>query len=97
MHPRVIPRATETKSLDCWQELSRERALMYPADVFWQSTRPGTLTPEEMQADPVLSGNPAIGSGQVGWWNQDYILSYQGMAEALENMSTVLGTAKQVT
>lgn len=90
IHPDANP-------LDYWQELSREGALMYPSDVFWQSTRPGTLTPEEMQADPVLSGNPAIGSGQVGWWNQDYILSYQGMADALENLSAVLGSVEKVT
>jgi iron complex transport system substrate-binding protein len=83
--------------LDYRQELSREGALMYPSDVFWQSTRPGTLTPDEMKTDPVLSGNPAIGAGQIGWWNQDYILSYQGMADALENLSAVLGSAMKVT
>lgn len=87
----------DAKPLDYWQELSREGALMYPSDIFWQSTRPGTLTSDEMQADPVLSGNPAIGAGQVGWWNQDYILSYQGMADALENLSAVLGSATKVT
>ena len=87
----------EANPLDYWQELSREGALMYPSDVFWQSTRPGTLTPEEMQADPVLSGNPAIRAGQVGWWNQDYILSYQGMADALESLSAVLSSAEKVT
>jgi hypothetical protein len=69
----------------------------YPSDVSWQSTRPGTLTVEELQADPVVSGNPAIESGQVGWWNQDYILSYQGMADALENLTTVLSSAQKVT
>jgi len=87
----------EANSLDYWQELSKEGALMYPSDLFWQSTRPGTLTVEELQADPVVSGNPAIKSGQVGLWNQDYILSYQGMADALENLATVLASAEKVT
>lgn len=87
----------DAEPLDYWQELSREGALMYPSDVFWQSTRPGTLTPEAMQADPILNGNPAIAAGQVGWWNQDYILSYQGMADALENMTSVLDAAERVT
>jgi hypothetical protein len=70
---------------------------MYPSDIFWQSTRPGTLSIEELQADAVLSGNPAIKAGQIGLWNQDYILSYQGMADALENLSTVLSSAEKFT
>jgi iron complex transport system substrate-binding protein len=87
----------EANPLDYWQELSREGALIYPSDIFWQSTRPGTLSIEELQADAVLSGNPAIKAGQIGLWNQDYILSYQGMADALENLSTVLSSAEKFT
>jgi iron complex transport system substrate-binding protein len=83
--------------LDYWEQLSGERALTYPSDVFWQSTRPGTMTVEELQADPVIGMHPAIAAGQVGAWNQDYILSYQGMADALENLSAVLSAAEKVT
>ncbi len=87
----------EANPLDYWQELSREGALMYPADIFWQSTRPGTLTFEELQSDPVVGAHPAIKAGQVGAWNQDYILSYQGMADALENLRAVVSAAEKVT
>ena len=71
--------------------------MIYPSDIFWQSTRPGTLTFEELQSDPVVGENPAVKAGQIGAWNQDYILSYQGMADALENLSAVVGSAEKVT
>ena len=87
----------EANPLDYWQELSKEGALMYPSNVFWQSTRPGTLTLEELQAEPTVGAHPAIKAGQVGAWNQDYILSYQGMADALENLRAVVSAAEKVT
>ena len=67
-----------------WQELSFEEGLAYPADVLFNSTRPGTLTAAELAEHPVFGQHPAVKAGQVARWNQDFILSHQGMADALE-------------
>jgi iron complex transport system substrate-binding protein len=87
----------EVEALAYWEELSLEQALKYPADVLFNSTRPGTLTGDELTAHPVLGQHPAVLAGQVGAWNQDFIMSYQGMADALEGIGAVLRGAGKVT
>ena len=61
-----------------------EEALKYPADVIFNSTRPGTLTNEDLMAHPVFGQHPAAKAGQMGLWNQDFMMDYQGMTAALE-------------
>lgn len=80
-----------------WEQLSREEALKYTSDVFFQSTRMGRLTADQLQADPVFGVHPAIAAGQIGSWNQDFILSYQGLKAALDGMTSTLATAEKVT
>lgn len=80
-----------------WEQLSLEQALKYPSDIFMQSTRPGTLTREELVDHPTFGAHPAVQAGQIGAWNQDFILSYQGMADALEAMMPVISEATDVT
>lgn len=87
----------DAEPLSYWEELSEENALKYPSDILWQSTRPLAMTAEELEADSVWQHHPAVSSGQIGGWNQDSISSYQGMADALEAMTAVLGSAKTVT
>ncbi len=87
----------DAEALEYWEELSLENALKYPSDILWQSTRPTAMTPEELEADPVHSNNPAVAAGQIGGWNQDSISSHQGMADALEGMIVVLASAEKVT
>jgi iron complex transport system substrate-binding protein len=79
-----------------WEELSMEEAIKYPADVFFNSTRPGNLTAEELQTHPTFGLHPAVQAGQIGGWNQDFIMSYQGMAEALETTAAVIADAEKI-
>lgn len=80
-----------------WEELSREQALKYQPDVLFNSTREGIATPEQLQADPVFGVLPAIQADQIGFWNQDFIMSYQGLTAALTNMTMTLQAAKKVS
>lgn len=80
-----------------WETLSGEEAVRYPTDVFFNSTRVGTSTKDELMADPLFGKHPGIAAGQVGAWNQDFILSYQGLKAALDTMSATLAVAEKVT
>ncbi len=79
------------------EELSREEALKYPADVIMSSTRPNTLTANQLMAHPIFGQHPAARSGQVGLWNQDFIMSYQGMTAALDATIEPVVAAAKVT
>ncbi|MGH2550000.1 MAG: ABC transporter substrate-binding protein [Thermomicrobiales bacterium] len=80
-----------------WETLSWEQALKYPADVVFQSTRLGTLSIEELEANEAFKFHPAAAAGQVGPWNQDFIMSYQGLTAAFNEMIAVLKDAQKVT
>ncbi len=79
-----------------WEQLSLEQALKYPADVVMLSTRPGALRPADLTVHPTFGAHPAVQAGQVADWNQDFIQSYQGMADALEQLTSVLASAEKV-
>ncbi|HLU37636.1 MAG TPA: ABC transporter substrate-binding protein [Thermomicrobiales bacterium] len=79
-----------------WEQLSMEQIMKYPADVIMSSTRPGTLTPEEIAEHPVLGLHPAAAAGQIYPWNQDFIQSYQGMTEALTLLTESLEAAEKI-
>lgn len=80
-----------------WETLSKEQALLYPADVLFNSTRAGVYTADELKADTTFANHPAVKAGQLGAWNQDFIMSYQGLTAALEAMTTTLSAAKKVS
>ena len=80
-----------------WETLSMEQALKYPADVVFHSSRLGTLTAEEIQAHPTLGQHPVVQAGQIGGWNQDFIMSYQGMTLALQEIMAPLANARKIT
>lgn len=78
-----------------WEEISHEQALKYPADVMFVSTRAEALSPEEIKASPTWSLHPAVKADQVFGWNQDFIQSYQGMAEALNGVSDAIDASEK--
>ncbi|CAN5326933.1 ABC transporter substrate-binding protein [soil metagenome] len=80
-----------------WEVLSMEQAGLYPADVFFNSTRAGVSTPEQLQENALFGAHPAVAAGQIGSWNQDFILSYQGLKAALDSVAGTLATAEKVT
>lgn len=80
-----------------WENLSMEQAGIHPADVFFNSTRAGRSTSEQLQENALFGANPAIAAGQIGSWNQDFILSYQGLKAALDTVAGTLATAVKVT
>jgi iron complex transport system substrate-binding protein len=80
-----------------WEILSREQANKYPSDVFFLSLRAGRMSNEELRADPLFAVHPAVAANQIGGWNQDFVLSYQGLTDALTTMEATLATAEKVT
>lgn len=70
-----------------WENISHEQALKYPADVVFHSTRGEALTAEDITASPTWGLHPAIAAGQLYPWNQDFIMSYQGMTQALNELA----------
>jgi iron complex transport system substrate-binding protein len=80
-----------------WQELSPEQARTYESDVLFQSTRTEAFSPEEVAAHPTYGQLPAVKSGQLIPWNQDFIQSYQGLTAGLQDIITALQDAKDVT
>ncbi|MGC4190994.1 MAG: ABC transporter substrate-binding protein [Thermomicrobiales bacterium] len=91
----IVPVDAEPGSY--WQELSREQALAYPSDILMNSGRDGMYTLDELQADSTFSAHPAVQAGQVGRWNQDFIMSYPGLTEPLEDLAAILRTARKVS
>ena len=90
MEPDVTPG-------DYWQELSPEQAMTYQSELLFQTTRTGVFSLEELAAHPTYGRLPAVESGQMGPWNQDFIQSYQGLTAALETMMATLQDAADVT
>ncbi len=79
-----------------WETLSQEQANTYPADVLFQSSRAEGLSLQEMRDSPIYGLLPAVMADQLGVWNQDCILSYQGLTASLTNVIDTLATAEKV-
>jgi iron complex transport system substrate-binding protein len=86
----------DAEQFSFWEELSAEQAGKYPTDVIFHSTRLGTLSADEMKAHPIFSQLPAVKAGQIAGWNQDFIMSYQGMADALNNTVGAIANAQKI-
>jgi iron complex transport system substrate-binding protein len=82
---------------ESWLEISPEQALEYASDVFMAATIEGTLTIDEIVAHPTFGQHPAVKAGQIADWNQSFIQSYQGGAEAFEHLAATLREATKVT
>jgi iron complex transport system substrate-binding protein len=79
-----------------WENLSWEQALKYPADIVFNTTRGEALTNQDLIDHPTFGQHPAIKAGQLGAWNQDFIMSYQGLTAALTEMTKTLSAAKKL-
>ena len=79
-----------------WEQLSHEQALKYPADIIMVSTRPDAIGYDELPEHPTFSAHPAVQAGQAIPWNQDFIMSYQGMTEAMAHMTATLTSSEKV-
>jgi iron complex transport system substrate-binding protein len=80
-----------------WLQLSPELAATYPSDLLFQSTRMEVLNLDELARHPTYGRLPAVQAGQVSPWNQDFIMSYQGLTAALETVIAALTPAEKVT
>lgn len=80
-----------------WEILSKEEALKYPGDVLYNDVYSTYLTLEDLQAQPVINAMPAVASGQVGEWQRDFPVSYEGLTDFLEVILMTLRTAEKVT
>ncbi len=80
-----------------WEQISHEQALKYPADMVFISTRAESLSAEDMAKSPTWSKHPAVAAGQMYPWNQDFIQSYQGMADALNGIADATEAAEKVS
>lgn len=78
-----------------WEQISHEQALRYPSDVLFISSR-ASHTIEQLKESPAWSQHPAIQADQVYYWNQDFIHSYQGMAEALNHTAEALESSDKI-
>lgn len=79
-----------------WETLSVEQANRYPVDVLFQSTRDSSLSLDEVRASPIYGSLPAVAAGQLGSWNQDVIVSYQGLTKSLTAVMETLASAEKV-
>ncbi|MFT4040706.1 MAG: ABC transporter substrate-binding protein [Thermomicrobiales bacterium] len=80
-----------------WEELPLDEAQRYPADVIYIDQSGVWTTLEQLRAEPTLSQLPAIKAGQVGLWQRDHPLTYEGLTAFLESVLEPLRDAKKVT
>ncbi|MFT4039312.1 MAG: ABC transporter substrate-binding protein, partial [Thermomicrobiales bacterium] len=79
-----------------WESISREDALRYPADVLMSSAFVESYRLEDLQQDPTFSRRPDVRAGQVGMWRSDFIMSYQGMTEPMQQFTALLERSEPV-
>ncbi len=73
-----------------WETLSWEQALKYPADLILNDIRTGSYTIEQLMAVPSMAEHPAVKAGQVAPWSAEYVASYQGFSQILEDLAATL-------
>lgn len=80
-----------------WELLSTEQALKYPTDLLFYSLRSELAGLEDFQAHPTMSQHPGVLASQVFGWNQDFVLSYTGIAASLAAISDAVDASTDVT
>jgi iron complex transport system substrate-binding protein len=80
-----------------WETLSPEQALLYTSDVIYNDVYSTLRTVEELQADAVYAKMPAVAAGQVGLWERDFPVSYEGITSFLETILTTLRRAEKLS
>ncbi|MEJ7838945.1 MAG: hypothetical protein WKF81_09020, partial [Thermomicrobiales bacterium] len=79
------------------EEISSEQAMKYPSDIVYLDAYGVKNTLDQIQVEPVIDTHPAIASGQVGFWQRDFPMTYAGITEFLEAILTPLRTAEKVS
>lgn len=85
----------EAPSMVFWDELGWEGAMMYPSDIVFNSWR-SELSDDQLKEHPTMGAHPAIAAGQIGDWNQDFIMSYSGLADTIQAVIDTLEPAQKV-
>jgi iron complex transport system substrate-binding protein len=78
---------------DYWEMLSWEQAGRYDADLLLHDVRSYSLQPDELADYPTWNALPAVRAGQIGPWNAETVLSPQGLAAALAELTTTINAA----
>lgn len=86
----------EAEAGSYWQQLSLEQAMLYPSDILFVSSRPEAVNAKDIGQFPTYAAHPAVVAGQAFDWNQDFIMSYQGMKSANDDVTNALNTSKKV-
>lgn len=80
-----------------WETLNWETFGQYQTDLVLTSARENEAVDQvQLVVDSAVVGIPAVDAGQVGLWNQDFILSYRGLTETLDLTLTYLRDAEDV-
>lgn len=82
---------------DFWEELSPEQSLTYVSDVIYNDVYSTLLTLEDLQGVEVYAQIPAVAAGQVGLWERDFPVSYEGLTDFLETILVTLREAEKLT
>jgi iron complex transport system substrate-binding protein len=89
--------ANAPSASEFWETLSPEQALIYTSDVIYNDVYSALKSVEELQADAVYAKMPAVAAGQVGLWERDFPVSYEGIASFLETILTTLRNAEKLS
>ena len=77
-----------------YERLSWEVPGRYPADVILHDERSYSLQPDALAKDyPLWNRLPAVRAKQVGRWNAETVLSYQGLAAAVSRLAESVTSA----
>ena len=70
-----------------WESLSWEQATRYPADLVLADNRANVLTPAQLNEIPTWRELPAVRAGQVGPWQAEARLTFDGFAGILDELA----------
>jgi iron complex transport system substrate-binding protein len=77
-----------------WQELSWEHADRYPADLILHDIRSFSLQPDALASYATWAALPAVRQHQIGPWNAETVLSPQGLATMLAELTTTIRASR---
>lgn len=69
--------------------------MKYPSDIVFNSWR-SELSDDQLKEHPTMGAHPAVAAGQIGDWNQDFIMSYKGLADTIQAIVDALEPAQKV-
>ncbi|MGC4191774.1 MAG: ABC transporter substrate-binding protein [Thermomicrobiales bacterium] len=91
----VPPITVDPANGDYWEYVSLESIGKFQTDMFMNSYR--GLPMDEVKAMPTVAALPSVQAGQIYDWNQDFICSYQGMADILTALAANVEASEIIT